>query len=113
MNNNQIIQNNQDIQPVPVKTHIDRIIDYYYRDDPDGILMSHSKLAELITLIYIAYNGHENMRGLLVKINEKSGRGYLDVAIDNYMDMVNNGQIELHMAVKELFTVQDLNDYGL
>jgi hypothetical protein len=113
--------NNQNIQPVhiqnnpvnPANSQIGNIINFYYRNDADGNLITHSKLSELITLIHIAFDGIHNMRSLLTKINDKCHKGHVDDLIDNYMDMVNMGQIELHMAVKELFTIDDLKYYGL
>ena len=112
--NNQVIVNNVQNNPGPApapKSQIERIIDYYYRENGD--LLTHSKLAELITLIHIAFEGHENIKGFLKAINEKCHKGLEEVMIDNYVEMINAGQLEIKDAVKELFTIENLNYYGI
>lgn len=109
------MQNNLEVNvevPNRAVDMIGNIIDYYYIGDPAGNLISHSKYSELITLIHVAYNGY-TPRELITKINNKCLCGYSENQINEYVNMINDGQIELKCAVKELFTLDDLKFYGL
>lgn len=92
---------------------INNLITYYIGGDGDNNMVSHSDMAELITLVYILYNGCGNQGELLRKIDAKCNKHYSEEKLLDYTEMINNKQIRLNDAVKELFTLDDLEFYGI
>jgi hypothetical protein len=98
--------------PQPVDK-LDNIIEYYLGKDQQDINIGLSDMAELISLIYVAYNGCKNKAELLRKINDKCHKNYSEEKLSDYTEMINNKQIKLSQAVMELFTMEDLEIYGI
>lgn len=100
------------MNPAQPVDKLDNIIAYYLGKD-QNIDVSHSDMSEVISLIYIAYNGSDNQGELLRKINDKCRKNYSEEKLQDYTQMINTKQIKLHDAVMELFTMVDLEIYGI
>jgi hypothetical protein len=100
------------MNPAQPVDKLDNIIEYYLGKD-QNIDVSHSDLSEVIALIYITYNGCNNQGELLRMINDKCRTNYSEEKLSDYTQMINTKQIKLKDAVKELFTYENLEIYGI